>query len=76
MAANGVRVARWFTGNGFAFNGTTDLDRFSLIGPCGIDDRGVTSLSRLLGRGIDTAEVEDRIIEQFADVFSFNKLAI
>jgi len=76
LAAIGVRIARWITSHGFAFNVTTDLDLFSLIVPCGIADRGVTSLSRLLGRGIDTAEVEDRIIEQFANVFSFKKLAI
>ena len=48
---------------------TTDLDYFNLIVPCGIADRGVTSLARLLGRPVDMAEVEDRIIEHFANVF-------
>ena len=71
-----MRIARWITSHGFALNVTTDLDHFNLIVPCGIADRGVTSLARLLGRPVDTAEVEDRIIEHFANVFDLNALAI
>ena len=74
LAAIGVRIARWITSHGFALNVTTDLDHFELIVPCGIADRGVTSLQRLLGRPVATAEVEFRIIEQFANVFSLNVL--
>ena len=48
---------------------TTDLDYFNLIVPCGIADRGVTSLERLLGRAIDRREVEDRIVAHFCEVF-------
>ena len=70
VAAIGVRIARWVTSHGFALNVTTDLDYFNLIVPCGIADRGVTSLSRLLRRPIDKAEVEDRVIQRFTDVFS------
>ena len=75
LAAIGVRIARWITSHGFAINVTTDLDHFNLIVPCGIADRGVTSLARLLGRPLETAEVEDRIVEHFAKVFCFNTLA-
>jgi lipoyl(octanoyl) transferase len=76
LAAIGVRIARWITSHGFALNVTTDLDHFKLIVPCGIADRGVTSLARLLGRPVATVEVENRIIEHFSKVFDFNDLTI
>ena len=70
LAAIGVRIARWITSHGFAFNVTTDLDYFNLIVPCGIAGRGVTSLSKLLGRAVDRREVEDLIVQRFSEVFS------
>ena len=70
LAAIGVRIARWVTSHGFAFNLTTDLDYFNLIVPCGIADRGVTSLARLLGRPVDRHEVEERIVARFSEVFA------
>jgi lipoyl(octanoyl) transferase len=69
LAAIGVRIARWVTSHGFAFNVTTDLAYFDLIVPCGIADRGVTSLARVLGRPVDRVEVEDRIVVHFGAVF-------
>src|SRR4029077_10103069 len=76
LAAIGVRIARWITSHGFALNVTTDLGLFDLIVPCGIAGRGVTSLERLVGRPMGTDEVENRIIEHFANVFELNVLAI
>ena len=70
LAAIGVRISRWVTSHGFAFNVTTDLEYFNLIVPCGIADRSVTSLARLLGRPVDRLEVEDRIVAHFGDVFA------
>jgi lipoyl(octanoyl) transferase len=75
LAAIGVRIARWITSHGFALNVTTDLDHFDLIVPCGIADRRVTSLARLLGRPVKVAEVEFRVIEHFAKLFDFSVLA-
>ena len=75
LAAIGVRIARWITSHGFALNVTTDLDLFDLIVPCGIAGRGVTSLGRLLDQPVETAEVENRLIEHFANVFDLNRLA-
>jgi len=74
LAAIGVRIARWITSHGFALNVTSDLDFFKLIVPCGIADRGVTSLSRLVGRPIDMAEVATRTAEHLANALFFNNL--
>jgi lipoyl(octanoyl) transferase len=70
LAAIGVRIGRWITSHGFALNVTTDLEYFNLIVPCGIADRGATSLARLLGRSFDRAEVEERIASHFSRVFA------
>ena len=69
IGAIGVRISRWITSHGFAFNVNTRLEHFQLIVPCGIADRGVTSLRKLLGTELSMEEVEDRIIRRFADVF-------
>lgn len=69
ICAMGIRCSRWVTMHGFAFNVNTDLRYFNNIIPCGIDDKAVTSLQKLLKAKIDEGEVKKRIISHFEDVF-------
>jgi lipoyl(octanoyl) transferase len=69
LGAIGIRISRWVTSHGFAFNVNTDLEFFRLIVPCGIADKGVTSLETLLGRAVEGSEVEARFVHHFSDVF-------
>jgi lipoyl(octanoyl) transferase len=75
IGAIGVRISRWITSHGFAFNVSTALDHFQLIVPCGISDRGVTSLEKATGRRIPCAEAEDAIVRHFCDVFGAELVA-
>ncbi len=67
VAAIGVHIKRWVTTHGFALNVNTDLSFFDWIIAC--EGEPVTSMERLLGRELDLAEVEDKIVENFAEVF-------
>jgi lipoyl(octanoyl) transferase len=68
IGAIGVRISRWVTSHGFAFNHTTALDAFSLIVPCGIREYGVTSLEAL-GVAVSRSDLESEFVRVFADVF-------
>jgi lipoic acid synthetase len=69
IAAIGVRVSRGRTRHGFALNVDPDLSMFDHIIPCGIRDRGVTSMARLLGRPVEMRAVVDSVIARFSEGF-------
>lgn len=77
IAAIGVRVSRpggagggWVASHGLALNVSVDLDWFRCILPCGIADRGVTSIERLTGSAPPLEDVAERLASEFASVFN------
>jgi lipoate-protein ligase B len=69
VGALGVRVRRWISTHGFALNVGCDLSYFDGIIPCGISDRGVTSMEQALSRDVDLARVKESCARAFEDIF-------
>jgi lipoyl(octanoyl) transferase len=76
ITAIGIAVSRRTTMHGFAFNVSPDLSHFDWIIPCGITDRGVTSLARLTGSTPDIEEVKKQIVETFCEVYDYKVLSL
>jgi lipoyl(octanoyl) transferase len=76
LAAMGVHISRWVTSHGFAFNVNTDLRYFDWIVPCGLRDKGVASLQKLLGRRVEMDEAAERVIRRFGRVFELEMLEV
>ncbi len=75
ICAMGVRSSRWMTMHGLALNINSDLQFFNYIVPCGIVDKGVTSMEKELGRKVDEEEVKRIFLEKFARVFETSLVA-
>lgn len=76
IAAMGVKITvKAITQHGFAINLNTDLDYFGGIIPCGIRDRGVTSLAHLLGQPVDEAAFAEALVAHFGAIFGFEMIA-
>lgn len=71
IGAVGVRISRWVTTHGFAFNVNTALDAFDSIVPCGIRDKQVTSLARELGHDMPMGQLAEQAVETFAKVLGY-----
>jgi len=67
----GVKSSRWVTMHGIGFNINSDLDYFNYIVPCGIQNKGVTSLEKELGRTVEIAEVTEILKTKMAELFNF-----
>ncbi len=76
IAAIGIKVSRWVTMHGFAFNVNTDLNYFGGIIPCGIRDKDVTSLKRELGNDIDINEVKLKLVNEFKNFFEYSSFSV
>ncbi len=69
IASIGVKVSRWVTMHGFALNVNTDLKFFDFIFPCGLKNVEMTSMQKILGRGVDIGEVKLNLKEKFEHIF-------
>lgn len=70
IAAIGVAIKRDVSFHGFALNVNTQLEHFNYIVPCGISDKGVTSMKQLLGHEVDFTEVKARMLEAMRGAFA------
>lgn len=71
IAAIGIKVSRWITMHGFAFNINTDLSLFGGIIPCGIKDKEVTSLQKETGIKYDVEDIKKDLLEEFVRIFDY-----
>ena len=69
ICAMGIRASRWVTMHGFAFNINADLSYFDLMIPCGIQDKGVTSMAKELGKPLSEEEVKRKMEKHFESLF-------
>ena len=72
IGAIGVASRNWITFHGFSLNVNPNLENFSLIHPCGIREKGITSIKKLLKKNVNIKKVKQGLIKYFGDVFGFS----
>ena len=72
IAAIGLAIRRWVSMHGFAFNVNTDLSHFRWIVPCGLGDRGVTSVKEQIGSEADFERVKNKIVKAMSRIYDFD----
>lgn len=76
LAQIGARIEQWITYHGFALNVDPNMAHFDLIVPCGISDKPVTSMARVLHRPVEMRQVRERVAARFAEVFGVELVEI
>ena len=66
----GIKVSRWVTMHGLALNVNTDLSYFEGIIPCGINNKGFTSINNELSQKVDLKKVREIMIKNFEKKFN------
>lgn len=74
IAAIGIKISRWITMHGFAFNVNTDLSFFSGIIPCGITDKDVTSIKKEIDKDLDINEIKTKLVNNFSEIFGYTSV--
>ncbi|MCY4171213.1 MAG: lipoyl(octanoyl) transferase LipB [Bacteroidetes bacterium] len=76
ICAFGIHTSRWVTSHGLALNVSPDLNYFNQITPCGIMDRGVTSIAKELNQTFTLDEISKSVLSHFNEIFDANTLTL
>lgn len=76
ILAIGLAVKRGVTMHGFAFNVNTNLEHFKYIVPCGITDKGVTSIEKITGKPFNIEEMNRLVVDYYVKIFDYQEVEL